>query len=78
MGRRRGGTLNHQSCAVRLEAPVWAMVLAAQKCNGTTSAVELRALAGSCSGDVRYNHFGPTMLPLLAYLPTDLSVLCLR
>jgi hypothetical protein len=35
-----------------------------------TSAVEGRALVGICSGDVRYNHFGPTMLQLLAYLPT--------
>ena len=40
--------------------------------------VEARDLAGGYRGDVRYNHFGPTMLALLAYLlPSGQSVVCL-
>jgi hypothetical protein len=56
----------------------WELQTSYEGRDGITSAVEGRALAGSLSGDVRYNHFGPTMLPLLAYLPTDLTVFCMR
>jgi hypothetical protein len=35
-------------------------------------------LAGSCSGDVRYNRIRPTMLSLPAYPPTGRKALCLR
>jgi len=39
--------------------------------------VEVCDLAESCRGDVRYNHFGLTMLLLPAYLPTGQTALCL-